>query len=76
MESDTRMPIVYTWKIKEGLCLWAEPCKSDLECRGKPSPEAEIVKCIIMEYKDYLKLKNTKHRILEKELRENESKNY
>jgi len=55
------MPIVYCWKLKEGnLRSWAEPFKSDLEVRSKTSPDAEIVKCFLMEYGDYLKLKRQK----------------
>ena len=51
------MPVVYAWKIKEGLCHWGEHSKSDLLVYDPPSPEAKVVKCFMMEYRDYLKLK-------------------
>lgn len=49
------MPIVYAWKIKEGLCHWATTSKVTL-MDAKPSSEAKIVKCFLLEYKDYLNL--------------------
>lgn len=52
-----RATIVWAWKIKEGLCHWVHTSKDLLEMEDKPSPEAKIVKCGLMEYKDYLKLR-------------------
>jgi len=51
------MPIVYAWKLKEGLCYEAVPIASLLKDNYKPSPEAKKTKCYLMEYGDYLKLK-------------------
>ncbi len=49
---------VWAWQIKEGLCYWAENYAGDLQI--KPSPEAKKVKCIMMTYGEYLKLKRAK----------------
>ena len=52
------MPIVYAWKIREGLCCWAHASRSLLDQKEKPSSEAEIKKCMLLEYGDYLRLRN------------------
>ena len=51
------MPIVYAWKIEEGLCYFAMAHKSLFAEKDKPSPEAKVTKCMLLEYKEYLKLK-------------------
>jgi hypothetical protein len=51
------MPIVYAWKIKEGLCRWAEAERTHLYEDEKPTPEATKSKCFLMEYKKYLKIR-------------------
>lgn len=51
---------VYTWQIKEGLCYWAEPSLASLDVTKPPSPEAKIVKCILMTYAEYLRLRRLK----------------
>jgi len=48
---------VYAWKMNEGLCSWAAPSKFRLQDESMPSPEAKIVKCIMLTYSEYLKLK-------------------
>ncbi len=48
---------VYAWQMKEGLCSWAAPSKFRLEDDSPPSPEAKIVKCMMLTYGEYLKLK-------------------
>ncbi len=51
---------VYAWQIKEGLCYWAEPLLDSFDVTRSPSPEAKIVKCIMMTYSEYLKLRRLK----------------
>ncbi len=53
------MPIVWAWKLEEGLlCQWSEPEMGRLLRRGKPSTHAEPTKCFLIKYSDYIKLKN------------------
>ncbi len=49
---------VWAWQLDFGLCQWAEPCPEALV--SKPSDEAKKVKCIMMTYGEYLKLKRGK----------------
>ena len=51
---------VWAWQIKEGLCRWVESYPDNLKDDMMPSPEGKKVKCILMTYKEYLKLKRKK----------------
>ena len=51
---------VYTWQIKEGLCNFVKPSLTSLDVTNPPSPEAKVVKCILMTYAEYLKLRRLK----------------
>ena len=57
MEEMKNRAIVWAWMIKEGICYWAEPSKAKIESQNKPSPEAKPVKCMLIKYSEYLKLK-------------------
>jgi hypothetical protein len=48
---------VYAWQFDFGLAQYARASKYELEMNPKPSPEAKIVKCIMLTYGEYLKLK-------------------
>lgn len=48
---------VYAWQVKEELCYWAEPFPTSFDVTKSPSPEAKIVKCILMTYSEYLRLR-------------------
>jgi hypothetical protein len=51
---------VYAWQVKEGLCHWAESSLASLDVTKPPSPEAKMLKCILMTYSEYLKLRRPK----------------
>jgi len=57
MPTNKNITTVYAWKIKEGLCNHAEPFPWYLNHNKKPSPEAKVVKCILMSYSEYIKLR-------------------
>lgn len=46
-------PPVVAWKIREGLCHWAEPSSERLRARSKPSPEATVTRCRLVPIADY-----------------------
>ncbi len=50
---------VWAWQTKDGLCKWAEEYRNNLQI--SPSPETKKVKCIMMTYGEYLKLKRMKN---------------
>jgi len=47
----------YAWKLAEGLCYWAHPDKQYMLVRGKPSPEAKLVRVELIEVKRKKKAK-------------------
>ncbi len=51
---------VWAWQIKEGLCNWAEAYPGNLYEDDKPSPEARKLKCMLMTYGEYIRLKRAK----------------
>jgi len=57
---DKESVVVWAWQIREGLCRWAEAYPGSLLKETKPSEEAKKIKCILMPYSEYLKLKRGK----------------